>query len=81
MPRHDQSYTKGRLGISLNHTALVTRALVLITADFLVLPLTLLHECCQFSVVVLSNGLGCHLDLAVTARFGNAFLDVGDGLL
>jgi hypothetical protein len=74
------SRNKGRLSISLNHTTLVARALVLIAADFLVLTLALLHERCQFGVVVLGNGLGRHLDLAVSTSCCNACLDISDGL-
>jgi hypothetical protein len=74
------SRNKGRLSISLNHTTLVARAFVLVAADFLVLTLALLHERCQLGVVVLGNGLGRHLDLAVASSCCDARLDVGDGL-
>jgi hypothetical protein len=70
---------KGLVGLS--NTALVARALVLVAADFLVLTLALLHECRKLSVVVLGNGLGRHLDLAVAARFRDVLLDIDDGLL
>lgn len=39
---------------------------VLVTADLLVLPLSLLHELLENGVVVLSDGLGRHLNDAVT---------------
>ena len=71
--------SSGRL-IGLSNAALVARALVLVTADFLVLALTLLHECRKLSVIVLGDGLGRHLDLAVAARFRDVLLDVDNGL-
>jgi hypothetical protein len=71
---------KDRSRVGLNNTALVACALIFVTADFLVLPLTLLHERGQLCVIVLGNGLGRHLDLAVTACLCDALLDVFDGL-
>ena len=67
--------------VCLRNAALVTRALVLVTADFLVLALTLLHERRQLGVVVLGHGLGRHPDRAVSTGFCNVLLDVDDGLL
>jgi hypothetical protein len=55
------SFWKHLLG---GNNALVTLAVVLVTADFLVLPLLLVHESLELSVVVLRDGLGCHLDSA-----------------
>ena len=67
--------------VGLGHATLVTGALVLVSANFLVFALTLLHECCELGVVVLGNCFGSHLDLAVAARFRNVLLDVDNGLL
>ena len=83
MSHHNRSTCKSRLGLSSRRTnlALVARALILVTADLLVLTLALLHERCKLSIIVLGNGTGCHLDLAVTASFCDARLDVFDSLL
>ena len=66
--------------VRLGNTTLVARALVLVTADLLVLTLALLHERSQLRIVILCDRLGRHLDLAVTARVRNVLLDVEDGL-
>lgn len=83
MSHHNRSTCKSRLGISSRRAnlALVARALIFITADLLVLALTLLHERSKLGIIVLSNSTRCHLDLAVTARFCDARLDVFNGLL
>lgn len=80
MPRHDQSYQKCTLRVGFDNAALIACALVLVTADFLVLALPFLHERGQLGVVVLGNSLGRHLDLAITARLCDALLDVFDRL-
>lgn len=56
----------------LGHTLVALRA-ALISANLLVLTLTLLHKLLEDSIIVLGNGLGCHLDGAVTS----SGLDVG----
>lgn len=48
----------GNIGVALR--------VILVSADLLVLPLTLLHELGENGVVVLGDGLGRHLDGAVT---------------
>lgn len=53
----------------------------LITADFGVLALTLLHQGLQLSVVTLRHGLGLHLHDQVAASPLDARADVDDGLL
>jgi len=71
---------KDALRVGFDNAALIACALVLITADFLVLALSFLHERGQLSVVILGNSLGRHLDLAIPARLCDALLDVFDGL-
>lgn len=50
---------------------------ILVSADLLVLTLALLHELGEDGVIVLGDGLGCHLHGAVAV----GFLDVGRDLL
>jgi hypothetical protein len=71
---------KACLRVGLDNTTLIACALILVTTDFLVLTLTLLHERGQLSVVVLSNRFGRHLDLAVAACLCDTFLDILDRL-
>lgn len=61
--------------------ALVGFTQALVTADFGVLPLTLLHECLELGIVGLGDGLGLHLDVELAARALDACSDVDDGLL
>ena len=58
------SFWKHLLG---GNNTLVTLTVVLVTADFLVLPLLLVHESLELSVIVLRDCLGCHLDSAHAA--------------
>lgn len=69
-----------RLFGGISNLALVARAVVLVTADLLVLALALLHERSQLGIVVLCDGSGRHLDLAVAARLGDVLLDIDNGL-
>jgi len=52
--------------LSSNNT-LVALAVVLVTTDFLVLPLLLVHKSLKLCIVVLRDRLGCHLDSAHAA--------------
>lgn len=61
----------------LLRNTLVALRLALVSANLLVLPLALLHELLQSSIVVLGDRLGCHLDSAVTV----GSLDLGSNLL
>lgn len=61
--------------------ALVGFTQALVTADFRVLPLTLLHECLELGIVRLGDGLGLHLDVELSACALDACSDVDDGLL
>jgi hypothetical protein len=54
-------------------------ALVLVSADFLVLALALIHESLELGIVVLGNSLGGHLDGAGTASCGDSLGDLLDG--
>lgn len=67
--------------VRLSHTALIARALILITTDLLVLALALLHKCCKLGIVVLRDSPRSHLDLAVTSSLGDVRGDVEDSLL
>lgn len=66
---------------------MVTRLLVistlgvLISADLHVLTLTLLHKLLQDRIILLGDGLGCHLHGAVTAVRLDALCDSHDGIL
>lgn len=58
----------------------VTVADTLVTANFSVLTLSLLHQCLQLGVIALRNGLGLHLDGKVATGSLNGSPDVDDGL-
>lgn len=66
---------------SLRQAAFVTLTAALIATDFLVLFLLLVHERLQFRVVVLGDGLGCHLDGQSAVLAANRGLNLFDGLL
>jgi len=52
----------------------------LITTDFSVLTLALLHKGLKFGVIRLRDGLGLHLDYKLAARRFNALLNANNGL-
>jgi hypothetical protein len=63
----------GNVVVALTHT--------LVTTDFSVLTLTLLHECLKLGVITLGNGLGLHLDAETASSSLDALADIEDCLL
>jgi hypothetical protein len=63
--------------IGLLGNTLVALGIVLVTADLHVLPLALVHELLENGIIVLGDGLGRHLDGAVTT----GLLDIGGDVL
>jgi hypothetical protein len=59
----------------------VALADTLITTDFSVLTLTLLHECLKLSIITLGNGLGLHLDTEAASSSLDALADIENCLL
>lgn len=66
---------------SLLGNTLIALGIILITADLHVLPLTLVHELLENGIIVLGDGLGRHLDGAVTTGLLDLGGDVLDGNL
>lgn len=67
-----------RLLVNSNDAVVV--ALVFVSADFLVLALAFVHEGLELGIVVLGDGLGCHLDRAGTAGSSDGLGNLLDGL-
>lgn len=65
----------------LDIDVVVTLTLTLVTADFLVLTLSLLHEGLELGIITLGDGLGLHLDCQVAVGGLDGCADVDNGLL
>lgn len=65
----------------LDIDVIVALALAFITADFLVLTLSLLHESLELGVIALSDGLRLHLDCQVAVGCLDGCADIDNGLL
>lgn len=81
IPATEKRQTPSMPFLHLCQATLVTLASTLITADFLVLLLLLVHERLEFRVVVLGDSLGCHLDGECAVLGTNRRLNLLDSLL
>ena len=66
---------------SLLGNTLVTLGLALVSADLRVFTLTLIHEFLEDGIIVLGDGLRCHLGDADTSRSLDSGLNALNGLL